>query len=138
MTTINMQIMRYINILDRASRVKTKNCFIYNNMVFFAVPKYTISKAIGPNAINARKIEEQIGKKIRIIEEPDGITSIERFITDIVSPIKFKLIEIKDNTVVLTAGSTTNKAALIGRNKRRFDELRKILMDNFGLDLKII
>jgi len=137
MATINMQIMRYINILDRASHVKTSNCFIYNNIIFFAVPKFMISKAIGRNALNIRKIEEQTGKKIRIIEEPHGIESAERFISDIVAPVGFKSIEIKDNCFVITAGSS-NKAALLGRNKRRFDELRQILLDNFGLDLKII
>jgi len=137
MATINMQIMRYINILDRASHVKTSNCFIYNNTIFFAVSKFMISKAIGPNASNIRKIEEQTGKKIRIIEEPQGIESAERFISDIVAPVKFKSIEIKDKCIIITAGSS-NKAALLGRNKRRFDELRQILIDNFGLDLKIV
>jgi hypothetical protein len=39
--------------------------------------------------------------------------------------------------LVLTAGSR-NKAALIGRNRRRMIELNKILEDNFGKELKIV
>ena len=138
MATINMQTMRYINLLDRASNVKTKKCFIYNGTVFFAVPKGLVSKAIGPNALNVKKVQEDLGKRVMIIKEPEDFYDISKFIEEIVLPIRFKSLEIKDNIVIITAGSNQNKASLIGRNKRRFFELQEILHDMFQLDLKII
>ncbi len=137
MTVIDMQTMRYINLLDRAANVKTKNCFLYNNTVIFAVPGAMISKAIGPDAINIRRIQESLGKKVRIIKEPAGLGESERFISDIVYPVNFKGVELKDGVFLLNAGSQS-KAALIGRNKRRLEELRKISQDVFGFDLKIV
>jgi len=138
MTTINMQTMRYINLLDKASNVKTRKCFVYNNTIFFAVPKFQISKAIGPDAINVRRINEQIGKKVRVIGEADGIEDAKHFVEQVVAPTKFKALEIKDNMIVLTAGGTQNKASLLGRNKKRFEELKLIIGDIFGLDLRVI
>lgn len=138
MAIINMQTMRYINLLDRASRVKTKQCFIYNNTIFFSVPRELVSKAIGPAALNVRKIQENLGKKVRIISEPRGLFDAPRFVHDLVSPTRFKSLEIKEGCFILTAGSNQNKAILIGRNRRRFDELQKILHDLFGVNLEII
>jgi len=138
MTTINMQTMRYINLLDKASQVKTKKCFVYNNIIFFAVPKHLVSKAIGPSAVNVKRIQEHLNKKIRIIAESEGLKDVGRFVKDVVAPVKFKSLEIKDNSFVLTAGSNQSKAVLIGRNRAKFDELREILYDMFGLDLEIV
>ena len=137
MTTIDMQTMRYINLLDKASHVKTRKCFIYNNTIIFAVPRVFMSQAIGHDAAHIKFIQEQIGKRIRIIEEAHGVEDSEKFITAIVAPVTFKSLEIKEGMFILTAGSQS-KAALIGRNRRREDELRQISKDTFGLDLKII
>jgi len=132
-----MQTIRYINLLDRTSQVKTRNCFIYNNTIIFAVQKELVSRAIGPNGTNIRRINEQLGKRIKVIVEPKDISDAERFILDIVSPIKFKSLELKDDCFILNAGAQS-KAALIGRNRRRYDELKSILEASFGKDLRIV
>ena len=138
MGTIDMTAMRYINLLDRIARVKTRKCFVHNNVIFFAVNKEEVSKAIGPAAINIRRIQEQIGKKIKIIREDEGLGDIKRFIEDVVSPIRPKAVEVSNGIVTITAGNNQNKASLIGRNKRRFLELKKVIHDTYNLDLKII
>ena len=136
MSVIDMQIIRYINLLDRVSNVKTRKCFVYNNMIVFAVPRIMVSRAIGPAASNVQRIQEQLGKKVRIVEEPESMNDAGKFVRDVVSPVKFKSLELKNGAFILTAGS--NKAALIGRNKRRLEELQRIVKDNFGIELKIV
>jgi transcription antitermination factor NusA-like protein len=133
-----MQAMRYINLLDKVSNVKTRKCFVHNNTIFFAVGKEVMSRAIGPSALHIRKIQDQIGKKVRIIQEEDGLRDIQRFIEDVVAPVRLKSVEVKDGFVTISAGNNQSKAALIGRNRRRFLELRKIMQDVYNLDLKII
>ena len=137
MATIDMQAMRYINLLDKASRVKTRKCFLYNNNIIFAVPRAFMSQAIGPDAANIRFIQDQIGKRIRIIEEAQGPEDAERFVSAIVAPVTFKSLEVKEGMFVLAAGPQS-KAALIGRNRRREDELRQIVKDTFSMDLKVV
>lgn len=138
MSIINMQTMRYINLLDTTTHVKTTKCFIYNNTIFFAVPRMMVSRAIGPAAVNIRRLQEQLGKRIRIIEEPQGSGDVEKFVTEVVEPAKFKSVEITASELVISAGSTQNKAMLFGRNKHRFEELQQIVKDVFGLELKIV
>ena len=130
--------MRYINLLDRTSRVKTRKCFAYNNIVFFAVPRAMVSRAIGPDATNVKRIQENIGKRIKIISEARGVEDAKRFVEDVVNPVKFKSLEVRDNGIIITAGGTQNKAALLGRNKRRLIELNQILKDTFGMELRVV
>ena len=137
MTTIDMQTMRYINLLNRVTHVRTSKCFVYNNIIIFAVPSDMVARAIGPAGKNIRELQQMLGKKIKIIKEPKGIEDVQRFVADIVDPLSFKSLEVKDGDFLLTAGPQS-KAALIGRNRRRLIELDQILKDNFGKELKII
>lgn len=134
---ITMQKMRYINSLNRVSSVRTSRCFVYNNVIIFAVPKMLMSKAIGAGARNIRMLQEIFGKRVKIILEPRGKEDAEKFVRDIVSPVQFKSLEEKEDEFILNAGSQS-KAALIGRNKRRLIELSQIMVDSFGKGLKII
>ena len=62
-----MQLMRYINLFAKASGVQTTECFVYNNAIYFAVPDFMMSKALGRDAINVKRISEVLSRKIRIV-----------------------------------------------------------------------
>ncbi|MDO8516614.1 MAG: hypothetical protein Q7S33_00670 [Nanoarchaeota archaeon] len=131
--TIDMQLMRYINLFEKVSHVSTTKCFIYNNTIFFAVPGKFVSKAIGPNAENMRQISGILRKRIKVVEMIEDINHIERFVNSIVEPVTFTKLEIKDNVVILNA-NMQSKAALIGRNRTREQELEDILKKFFGIE----
>ena len=137
MKTIDMQDMRHLNLFGKITQVRTRFCFNYNNLIIFCVPKNLVSRAIGENGRNIKRINEILSKKVKVVSKPEGIHEIKRFVEAIVSPVTFKDLEVKDNEIILTAGFQS-KAALIGRNRRRLHELQKILKDYFGKELKII
>ena len=132
-----MQDIRYLNLFGKITRITTRFCFGYNNQIVFCVPKKLVSRAIGENGKNIKRINEILGKRAKVVSKPEGVHDIRRFIEDIVSPVTFKDLEVKDNEIILTAGSQS-KAALIGRNKRRLLELQKISKDYFGKELRIV
>jgi NusA-like KH domain protein len=134
--TIDMQDMRYLNLFEKITRVSTRFCFKYNEAIVFCVPKNLVSRAIGEKGINVKKMNEILGKRIKVIPQPLGISDAKKFFELIVSPVTFKDLEVNDE-IILTAGSQS-KAALIGRNKRRLLELQKISKDYFGKELKIV
>jgi len=134
--TINMQDMRYLNLFEKIMRVRTRFCFRYNEAIVFCVPKTLVSKAIGERGKNIKKMSEILGKKIKVVISPNGINDVEIFIRSVVSPVTFKNIEIKDNEIMVAGGS--NKAALIGRNKRRLLEMQKIVGDFFGKNFRVV
>ena len=135
--TINMQDMRYLNLFRRITGISTRHVLKYNEMIVFCVPKIMISKALGKDAKNIKRIHEILGKRIKVIPIPKGIEHAKQFIEAIVSPVEFKELEVKDNEIILTAGNRS-KAALLGRNKRRLHEMQQIIKDFFGKEFRII
>jgi transcription antitermination factor NusA-like protein len=134
---IGMQEMRYLNLFEKVTKVRTRFCFRYNDMIMFAVPKPMVMKSVGMDSKNLKRIHQIIGKKVRVVPIPKKESDIKAFIQKIINPVEFKDIEIKGNEIIINAGSM-NKAALLGRNKRRLLEMQKIIQDYFKKDLRIV
>ena len=131
-----MQDMRYLNLFAKITGVSTRFCFKYNDFIVFSVPRKFVSKAIGGQGKNVRKLNEILGRKIKIVSSPENPGNIEEFLRSVVSPVGFSDIEVVGKDIIINAGNQ-NKAALIGRNKRRLLELQKIAKDFLGKELRI-
>jgi len=139
MAIIDMQTMRYINLFERIARVRATKCFVYNNMIYFAVPPKYFSKANGNNNQAVKMLSEQLGKRIRIIRDADdNLESVARFVESVVSPAGFEDFNLQEGVYVITAGSRERAATLIGRNKVRLNELNSIMEAYFGKEVKVI
>jgi NusA-like KH domain protein len=136
-STLNMQDIRHLNLFNQVTKINTRYCINYNGNLIFAVPKSSVMRAVGENARNLKRISEILKKRIRVIPIPRGIEDAKSFIGNIVSPVTFKDLEITDKEIILNAGGTQNKAALIGRDKRRLIEMQKIIEDFFGKEFRI-
>lgn len=136
--TINMQDMRYMNLFGQITRIDTRFCFIYNDTIFFCVPKHLLSKAIGEGGKNVRTMHNILGKRVKVIPMPVGIQHVRPFIETIVTPITFKGVDIVNDEIVLTAGTTQSKAMLLGREKRRLLEMQQIIKNFFGKEFRIV
>ena len=134
---LDMKDIRYINLFGQVTRISTRYCFMYNETIIFAVPKHLVSKAIGEGGKNVKRINQVTKKKVKVIPLPLSVQYAEEFIKAVVSPVSFNDLEIKGDQMVITAGSQ-NKAALLGRNKRRLLELQKIVQDFFKKELRIV
>ncbi|MCR4327571.1 MAG: hypothetical protein NUV46_03255 [Nanoarchaeota archaeon] len=135
--TIDMQDLRHLNLFRKITRIPTRYCFSYNETLMFCVHRSELSQALGRNGENLREMSNITKKRIRVLPIPNGIENSKSFIQSIVAPVTFKDIEITPNEIIVNAGSE-NKAALLGRNKRRFLEMKKIVKDFFKVDYRII
>ena len=132
--TLDMQFIRYMNLFTKISKIRASHCFSYNNMLIFVVPTEKVSRAIGPDNSNLRKISGILKKRIRIVAEPKEKeqSDIEQFIKTIVSPVEYTEFKIEEGVATITAGKE-GKARLIGRGRIRQQELQEILGQYFGI-----
>ncbi len=130
--TLDMKFIRYLNLFEKITKIRSQHCFLYNSGIIFLVPERMIARALGESGRNIKKISETLDRKIKVIAIPSGVEEIEKFVTAIIYPIKFKSIEVKDNSVVISAGMQS-RATLIGRNKTRLNEMKNILKEYFGV-----
>ncbi|MCF7910744.1 hypothetical protein K9L16_03665 [Candidatus Pacearchaeota archaeon] len=135
--TIDMQGLRHLNLFSKITKVNTRFSCTYNGAIIFCVPQKFVSRAVGEQGKNVKKISQILGKKIKILAAPQGIEDAEEFIKNLVNPIEFKEIEVNDDEIIITGGRA-NKANLIGRGKKRLGELQKICRDYFNRELRVI
>lgn len=133
--TIDMKDLRYLNLFEKISRVSTRHCIKYNNALIFCVPEKLMAKAIGEKGKNVKKMQSILHKNIKVIPLPDGEEGAGKFIEAVVSPITIKNVDVGEDMIVVNAGK--NKAALIGRNKRRMLEMQKIVKGFFDKEYKV-
>jgi len=135
---IDMKTIRYINLFEKISRVHPKYCFSYNSNIIFCVPARLVSKAIGEQGKNVKKVSVILNKRVKVVQMPENKEDIKKFISVLVHPVQFREIEINDEEVIITAGGMQNKAMLLGRNKAKLAEMKKIIRQFFNKEFRVV
>ena len=99
--TLDMRFIRYLNLFGKITGIRIHNCFSYNSTIFFVVPASSVSKAIGEDGRNVKKLNQILGKKVRVIKFPKGRENMQEFILSIIHPLKIKGLEISDDKQLL-------------------------------------
>lgn len=133
----DVKSIQYMNLFEKLTSVKARYCFNYNSTIMFVVPKFLVNRALGEKAKNIAKLEQNMHKKVRIIAQPTSINDIDKFIKAIIFPHEFKKVVIENNEAYIFSMPRT-KAAIIGRNKTRLEELSNILDQFFGIKKVIV
>jgi len=135
--TIDMQGLRYLNLFRKITRIQTRYYFLYNEILMFCVPRRNIPQALGKKGENLKKMSDILKRRVRILQIPHGVENAKAFIQSVIAPVTFKEVEITPDEIIVTAGSE-NKAALLGRNKRRLNEMKEIVKDFFKKEYRVI
>lgn len=134
---IGMQEIRYLNLFEKITRIRPLAFFSYNNNLIFVVPRAMISKAVGEEGKNVKKVSEILGKRVKVVPRVSQDADIINFISAIIQPVTFTDLQIEGNEIIISAGKQT-KSALIGRDRRRLIELQKITKDYLSKEVRII
>ncbi|RMD67106.1 hypothetical protein D6817_02460 [Candidatus Pacearchaeota archaeon] len=139
MAVIDMQTIRNINLFEKVTRVKTKWCFPYSNSIVFVLrDKRETLRASELLKQKRELVEKTLGKRVKLVWLPRSNASLREFVEEIVAPTKFKDLVVEGNKVTIVAGTRQSKGLLIGREKARLNELKRILNDVLGKELEIV
>ena len=126
-----------MNLFSKITRVKARHCFFFNNLLIFVVEPELVSRAVGENGANIRQISMITRRRVKVIASPKP-TEIEKFVRELVYPIKFKRLVIESNVITILAGPQS-KAMLIGRDRSKINQLLEVLKRYFEINaLKVI
>lgn len=137
MKVIDMQEMRYINLFEKITRVRASNCFNYSASLIFIVPKKDVSKAIGEEGKNIKRLNEILNRKVKVAAKVISDKDIDKFIATIVHPITFNNLEVHGGEIIISGGHQS-KSSLIGRDKRRLIELQKITKEYLNKNVRVM
>lgn len=134
---IGMQEIRYLNLFEKITRIRPIAFFSYNGHFIFIVPRVMVSKAVGEEGKNVKKVSEIMGKRVKVISKVSNDSEIRDFISDIIQPVNFNELQIQGDEILISAGKQV-KSALIGRDRRRLVELQKICKEYLRKEVRIV
>lgn len=68
MVTFSMETIGYINLFEKATNARVKDCLIEEGKLIFIVDQGEIGKAVGKNGANVKYLQEKLKKQIKVIE----------------------------------------------------------------------
>lgn len=94
-----------------------------------------MGKALGKGAENVKRLQQELGKRIRLIEYADNVTD---FIRRIIAPLTVDEIVEENNIVYLKDSRKKTKSLLIGRDGRNLLLIQRAVTRFFNVEVKII
>ncbi len=127
----NIDAMKFMSLFESMTGAKLKDCIISENLVTFIVGEGEIAKAIGKAAVNVKKLEQKLKKKIKIAEFSDDIV---KFIQSLTYPAKIKEVEKEEGIIKITAADSQSRGLLIGREANILRAYEAIVKRYFDIE----
>jgi N utilization substance protein A len=130
---LDQETLALSSVLERVSHVKVKDCFRDedNTTFYFVVDQGDVGKAIGKGGMNIRAIQQELGKRVKIIGFSDNI---EEFVKSFVYPLSVKEVAVINNFAEIRDDNRKTKSLLIGRDGKNLRLLNRAVKRFFNVE----
>ncbi len=124
------------SLMERITKAKVKDCFTdEEGSIFFVVAPGEIGKAIGKGASNIKRLQQELQRKIRIIEYNDNVVE---FVKNIIYPLHVQSITEEQGVIIIKETNKKAKSLLIGRQGRNLKLIDRAVKRFFQNEIKVI
>ena len=124
-----------INLFENITGSKVKDCIIIEDGLMFIVDSEFMGRALGAKGNNLRKIEDRVKRKVKVIEFSQNI---EKFIRNLVYPIKPREIRLQDDKIEIIASDSKMRGMLIGRDRKNLKRLQELVGRYFNYVIEVM
>ena len=118
-------------IFERLSRARVKDCFKFEDTIYFVVAQGEMGKAVGKKGVTIKRIQNELGKKIRVIEFRDNVKD---FVRNVIYPIKVEEVVEEEGNIVLRDNNRKTKSLIIGRDGKNLSLLNRAVKRFFPVE----
>lgn len=124
------------SLMERMTKAKVKDCFTdEEGSIFFVVAPGELGKAIGKGASNIKHLQQELQRKIRVIEYHDNVVE---FVKNIIYPLRVQSITAEQDAIVIKEANKKAKSLLIGRQGRNLKLINRAVKRFFNSEVKVI
>lgn len=128
MITYDMETIGYINLFERLTGARAKDCFAEEEKLVFVVNEGEAGKAIGKNGEKARELSAKLKKQIKIIEfKQDPV----EFLKTLLYPVKAKEVTAVDDKIIIKTHNIKEKGQIYGREKTNLKRVQDLFSKYF-------
>lgn len=133
---LDNETLKLIGFFEHLSRARVKDCFFYNDKIVFIVYPGEMSKAIGKQGANVKKLERMSKKKIKIVEFNEDVCM---FVKHYLKPIQVAEVKLENEEVLIKVDGVRDKGLIIGRDAKNLIHLKDVVKKYFTVnDIKVV
>ncbi len=125
------RLLNLISFFERATHAEVKDCIENEERLIFIVMPLNLRKALGKDGSNIKRLNQEMHKKIKVVEYSDNI---KEFIRSLIMPLKVDDITQEGKIITLKSNDRRTKGLLIGRNARNLRQYEDIVKRYFDID----
>lgn len=134
MIQYDIQTIGYINLFEKNTSAKVKDCFSEEEFLVFVVQPGNLRKALENHGQKIQRLNNLMKKKIKVIEfdlDP------KKFLHNLLYPMKPE-IDLLNDSILIKTKDIREKGQIFGREKTNLKRIQGILNKYFQLKIKII
>lgn len=131
---IDLENLGFSTLFEKITRTHVRDSFPYTDVIYFVVNPGFVGKALGKGAVNIKKLQDRLNKRVRIIEYS---SSAKTFVERVMYPLKVEEILENESELILKDTNTKTKGKLIGRDGSNLRILNEIVGRFFQKKVKV-
>ena len=122
-------------VLERMTHARVKDCFREGEMIYCIIAPGDVGKAIGKQGSTIKKVQEELGKPIKIIEFNENVID---FVRNVIAPLTVAEIIEENGIIILKDTNKKTKSLLIGRESRNLGVINRAVKRFFNVEVKVV
>jgi len=134
---LDQDVLGLSSLMERMTGARVKDCFKDESTqtIYFIVAPGELGKAVGKGGANVHRLQNELGKRIKIVEYREEIS---QFIKNIIYPLTVAEVVEEENQILLKDSNKKTKSLLIGREGRNLILLNRAVQRFFNKEVKIV
>lgn len=133
---LDQEMFGLSSLMERITGTRVKDCFKDDEgSIYFVVARGFLGKAVGKGGINIKKVEKNLGRKVRVIEHRENAAD---FVRNIIYPLKVEEISEDEDSVIIKDSNRKTKSALIGRGGKKLQLINRAVKRFFNKEVKVV
>ena len=134
MIQYDMQVIGLINVFEKATGAKVKDCFNEGETLVFIVHPKELRKALEHNGEKIKRLSAITQKRIKVIEFNEDVL---KFILNLLYPLRPQ-VSIEEDHITIKGKDIKEKGLIFGREKTNFKRIQGIVNKYFKVELKVM
>lgn len=124
------------SLMEKITGAKVKDCFRdEEGTVYFVVGKGDFGKAVGKGGSSIKKVQQELGKRVKIIEYADDAVY---FVKNIIHPLRAQDIAKEEGFLLIKETNKKAKSLLIGRGGKNLKIINRAVKRFFNYEVKVV
>ena len=131
--TLSDAARQFIAAFEEATEAAARDCVVEEDRALILVAAGDMGEAIGPGGQHVRRVEETIGKDVKLVEDAD---TAEAFVANALSPAAVYNVTISedDETIAYAEVAEEDTGAAIGKGGENIEAARTLVARHYEVD----